>query len=387
MKGQKQTRARNKVMRLGDFAYQKNNNLNLMRLLAALLVSIAHGFSLTGGPHAWVPFKDALGLSVGSMAVDVFFIVSGFLVTASLMRTESLNDYVWGRALRIFPGLLVMLIIVVFGIGSFLSNLPIENYLTHSQTYTYLIKNASLVTGADYYLPGVFLQNPYKGAVNGSLWTIPLELKMYGVVAACWLLACFFADHKKYLFKGLLIGCAVLSGLVIFYLHWVEHRHLQSLHLFFMFFTGACFFVFRNRIFLTHSVFLLLTVACGAAAFAGVDIFFIPYIISLSYIVFYLAYIPSGIIKKYNAVGDYSYGFYIYSFPIQQLIVRQLPEASAAEVIAMSLVATLLVSVLSWHLIEKRAMTLKKPCVRVTENLLLQLKNSVRLRKSNRQYK
>jgi peptidoglycan/LPS O-acetylase OafA/YrhL len=72
-----------------------------------------------------------------------------------------------------------------------------------------------------------------------------------------------------------------------------------------------------------------------------------------------LAYLPGGFIRHFNRFGDYSYGLYIYAFPVQQSIAALIPGVGVAAMIALSFVVSLLLSIMSWHLIEKRALALK----------------------------
>jgi peptidoglycan/LPS O-acetylase OafA/YrhL len=68
------------------------------------------------------------------------------------------------RSIRIFPALIVCILLSVIVLGSTLS---IKEYLSHDATLVY-IKNIFL--HVSYYLPGVFEHNPLPNAVNGSLW-------------------------------------------------------------------------------------------------------------------------------------------------------------------------------------------------------------------------
>ncbi|MBK7416029.1 MAG: acyltransferase [Dechloromonas sp.] len=104
---------------------------------------------------------------MGLMAVDVFFITSGFLITGSLLKRGGAIEFIWARALRIFPALVVMLVITVFGMGLFVTTLPVDQYLTSKQVYSYFVYCATLFFGVAYDLPGVFTDNPYKNASTG----------------------------------------------------------------------------------------------------------------------------------------------------------------------------------------------------------------------------
>jgi peptidoglycan/LPS O-acetylase OafA/YrhL len=162
----------------------KDNNFNLLRLLAAFAVLFGHCYALLGLAE---PLGTTLGMSIGSIAVDIFFISSGFLVGASLIQRQSVVDYILARFLRIFPALWVMLLFVVLLLGAVFSHLPLASYYQDPQLVHHLGKSASLMTGLDFYLPGVFADNPYPRVVNGSLWTMIYELSMYGLLLLVWI--------------------------------------------------------------------------------------------------------------------------------------------------------------------------------------------------------
>jgi len=104
-------------MLLSDYANNKDNNFNLIRLLAAVAVLFGHSYALLRLDE---PLAVSLHTSLGSIAVDIFFIASGYLVGGSLLFKQSLRDYFLARILRIYPALIVMLLLTVFGLGVFL---------------------------------------------------------------------------------------------------------------------------------------------------------------------------------------------------------------------------------------------------------------------------
>ena len=166
-------------MILTQLASGRDNNFNLIRFIAASLVLISHSYPLAMGKGFPEPLSEPLATSWGSIAVDVFFVASGFFIAASFSLKSSFKSFVMARILRIYPALIVVTILTVFVLGPIFSNLTVFDYFTSSQTYQYLIKNMTLITGIEYNLPGVFSENPYEHAVNGSLWTLPYEIKMY----------------------------------------------------------------------------------------------------------------------------------------------------------------------------------------------------------------
>jgi peptidoglycan/LPS O-acetylase OafA/YrhL len=125
-----------------------------------------------------------------------------------------------------------------------------------------------------------------------------------------------------------------------------------------MFFIGAAFYIFRNHIFISSRIFLIILLVLSLSVI-NKDLFFVVYSISIPYLVFYIAYVPAGKIREYNRIGDYSYGMYIYAFPVQQSVAAILPGISVAWMVVISFGITLLLALLSWHLIEKNFLQMK----------------------------
>ena len=128
----------------------------------------------------------------------------------------------------------------------------------------------------------------------------------------------------------------------------------QLYWLFTAFFTGALFCCFREKINLTKTYFLLSLLFFIVLSFFKFHFVFIEFIkiFVFAYILFYLSRYPSGVIRRYNKLGDYSYGLYIWSFPIQQLLIFADDSITPRTLLIKSFTLTLIVAVLSWHIIE-----------------------------------
>ena len=111
---------------------------------------------MLGLPSSREFFFDHLGLSLAEMAVDVFFVTSGFLVAGSLVNRGEVIAFLWARALRIYPAIWVMLILTVFVLAPALTTLPPADYFASPKTHDYFVKCATLIGGVRYSLPGVF---------------------------------------------------------------------------------------------------------------------------------------------------------------------------------------------------------------------------------------
>ena len=348
-------------MKLAAYTGGTDNNFHLVRILATFAVLVTHSFALSTGSADAEPFRLSLGMTLGSVSVDIFFIVSGFLVTGSLLKTQSATAFFWARVLRIFPALIAMLVLLVFVLGILFTSLPVLSYLSTSKTYSYFLKCATLVTGIGWTLPGVFHYNPMKDAVNGSLWTMPYELYMYGIVLGAWLILSMQGAARTRFFKLAVVAAMASSGVLLMVGHLAFSIEIEAwfIKLFFMFFSGAGFYVLRDRITLSRAAFWICLMALLVSALMDKRLFFATYVLTLAYVLFYLVYVPTGLVRQYNRVGDYSFGMYIYAFPIQQTIAALVPGVSVMAMVLYSTLGTLFMAVLSWHVLEKRALALR----------------------------
>ncbi len=170
----------------------RKDNFLLIRLVAATLVIYGHGFALAAlGSGQRDFFTQYLGYRYsGDVAVAVFFLISGFLVAGSLERSKSIVRFALARAMRLFPGLWVCVLVCALVMGPLITVQSQADYWSSPQTWTYVWSNASLAE-IQWLLPGVFEGNRYSPAVNGSLWTLPIEGSMYLYMGLLGLLGIF----------------------------------------------------------------------------------------------------------------------------------------------------------------------------------------------------
>src|SRR5689334_4137527 len=84
------------------------NNFGAMRLFFAALVLFAHCYPLVGASTADPLYRaTSRQTTLGSIAVDGFFLISGYLIARSWARSRSATDFIRKRILRIYPGYLV----------------------------------------------------------------------------------------------------------------------------------------------------------------------------------------------------------------------------------------------------------------------------------------
>jgi peptidoglycan/LPS O-acetylase OafA/YrhL len=339
---------------LADLATGRENNFNLLRFFAASLVIVSHCSALAWGENP-EPIWNYLGHleTGGSIGVLIFFAISGFLVAQSFVSRGRLRYFVAARALRIYPGLVAAVVFSVI-IGAFATEWPLHDFLRDHQTRRFLIHN-SMAYPIEFNLPGVFEHNPLKSGVNGSLWTLPLEIQMYIVIAGFGLMG-LFKTREIYnaVFASFLILTASVKGEALPLIA----AHPEAPRLAIAFLCGTFLFVNRERIRISIPWALLLAafIVWGHTRIPSIRMIYIP---AITYIVFVLGYHPKLFFRPYTRLGDYSYGLYIYAFPTQQLISYYHPGIHQFQLFALAFPCILVTAVLSWHFIEKPALRRK----------------------------
>jgi len=284
----------------------------------------------------------------GSLAVDVFFVISGFLVTSSYLHRDDLGLFLKSRALRVLPAYAACLVLIAFGLGAIYTELPMWDYLTAPETRDYVITNMQL-GDLRWTLPGVFTHNPHPNAVNGCLWTLPAELRMYAWVA---ILGSLGLLRRRWI-ANVTLGALCIIGI---YNPGIMPQ-AAFLHLAGFFLFGA--FCYVNRRWVPISDWLLLALVAltaislhgpmGLWALSG----------TLAYGSLWFAYRPN--FHFFNRFGNYSYGLYLWGFPIEQAVAHWFGVPTEPMLIfALSLPLALLCAILSWHLVEKPALNLKR---------------------------
>lgn len=327
------------------------NNFTALRLFAAFLVLYGHAFDLYKLPApsfmGWMP--------LGPVAVYIFFAISGYLISISWTRDSHIVRFVLKRVLRIFPGLVVCVLLTILILGPVTTTLPLGDYFKSPETRAYA-KNIAL--NINYTLPGVFENNTYPRAVNGSIWSLPVEFAMY-LIFAC--LA--FVLRGKWLQRA---GVILLAGLffianyfiglttIVFYAFPVQYLAICGMY----FLVGVGIHQWRLLRFLSAPN--VIAIAVIWLSFSRWPTLF-EY---ASYVLLPLLIIAFGTgaskafiwLDKY----DYSYGVYIYAFPVQQVISFYFFNHGFRFGIFTSAIVTLCLAALSWHWIEKPALQYKK---------------------------
>ena len=330
---------------LADAWDSGRNHFNGIRLVAAWMVIYGHAWAITGAPGGDLFARSTAFKFAGGIAVDMFFVISGFLIAASLQR-NSVRGYLASRALRILPALVVCVVVSVLVLGPLLTTAP--DYWRQSVTWRYLWSNATLYR-AEYFLPGVFETLP-NHAINGSLWTLPIEASLYVLLLVAGLLGAI--DARRYFVPWVL---ALLgAGALVLWRGPLPDWMANELWCTCCFITGTAAWLYRDRIRLSWmAVVALLALAVFTR---GTPWFGLPYFALVSYGTLWLAFVRQG---PRIAHHDLSYGLYLYGWPAAQVVQFVAPGAPLHNV-AWATPLAFACAALSWFLIERPALRWKK---------------------------
>lgn len=338
--------------RLADLTAGRDNNVLAIRYAAAAIVILFHCYALTDRWDDEPLYAAFPPMNLGALGVQVFFVLSGFLVTQSWLARSSLVPFAAARVLRIYPALIAATVFTML-LAGVSGALPWREFWSSPTTWRYFVRTASGFDVVDK-LPGAFPANPFPHAANGSLWTLPVELRLYVALALAGL-AGLLARPRAWL--------AVAAVLVAAAVAWPEHVPLDpntsGTRL-----AGLLFLLGSLACVGQRHVPLSLPAAAAAAAIPLVDAQGLArdgplFALLLAYAVIAVAYHPALRAGNLARAPDYSYGLYVYAFPIQQTIVWAVPGISPLPLFAAALAATLAVAAASWHVLEAPALRLK----------------------------
>lgn len=336
-------------MLLGERTDNRNNNFDILRFFAALQVLIYHCI-LCFGNH---PSNCFVALN----GVAVFFVISGFLVTRSWCDNPNIFAFLKKRILRIFPALITVVLFTALILGPIVTTLPLKEYFADTAFFNYF-KNIFLYE-IYHLLPGVFQSNPLNTSVNASLWTLPFEFFMYCLIAIFGITKIL---NKKY-FHFIFVLFTIALFYVVTYIYIIKWTYIQFVDLLSLFFISSGFYIYRKKIILSFPLFIIcLIIFLSSITFTyKVDAVFEYFrLLTLPYIVIYIAYCKIPYINNFGKYGDFSYGMYLWAFPVSQtLIYFWQNKFNVFTYIVSVFLITLFISVLSFKFIEKPALKLK----------------------------
>lgn len=315
-------------------------SFDLIRLIAALMVLWSHQFDLMK-----LPEPPLLGTTASEIGVFIFFAISGYLNTGSLLRGASWWRFLVRRARRIFPALVGLAVFCV-ALGAVLTTAAPGTFW--ARVPDFLFRNSTVLFGIRYTLPGVFESNPFLGAMNGSLWTLPHEIKLYIYLAIIGALVRYRPDW--------LLG--VLGAMLVGFMVWFCLTTKNPIEAYFqkfavLFITGAVLALLERRWGWWPAVATL----AAAALISGATMAHVGWLPAMA-----LAFVWLGRLETpawLQPPLDISYGVYLYAFPLQQ--AGMMLGMTFWPSLALSLVATTAMAVLSALFIEQPALARRKP--------------------------
>jgi peptidoglycan/LPS O-acetylase OafA/YrhL len=280
----------------------RNNSFDFVRFVAASGVIFSHHFPIAGYEEPFIR-----GVSIGTMCVSIFFLMSGFLICKSVQANDDFSRFLAARLLRIVPNLAFVL--VVTSIATIFMYANYTNWLLHIQ---YIFQNLAMLVrgGVMFRIPGVFENRPMN-VLNGSLWTLPYEIWCYFILYGILRFLPSFC-------RQIILALAGISFVVALYADFsvpttaIDVSLLGRLGLWF--FLGAAF-----------------------AAFSAS-----------------LPFLSSPTFSWFSKWGDPSYGMYITAWPIQQFTTTVVHDFWLGMIL--SWIATIALGYATWHIFERKAL-------------------------------
>ncbi|WP_280666730.1 MULTISPECIES: acyltransferase family protein [unclassified Kitasatospora] len=361
---------------LADKLSARQNGFGLLRLLLSLAVVVAHGRQIGFGLSSplYEPSHHQVGL--GDLAVCGFFALSGLLITRSAMRIN-LRRFLWHRMVRILPGFWACLLVTVFIAGPILARhdgIPLHRYLHDpSGPWAYLQANWSLSWGQAG-ISGILAHVPIPGEINGSIWSLRLEMLCYLAVAA--LAATEVLRRNRAVVLLLVLGGWLYLWTIVagapqlrsyIYAPTPDNWTLpflgaislsQLLPLMVIFGLGALAQLYREQLPVHGSLALVSAALCvGTFHYGGFTVVGIP---AFVYLVIWCGVSTPRPLTRIGSKVDLSYGLYIYSFIVEQgLVAFHGNRWGLLPYLAIAFTVSLGAAACSWHLVERPALRWK----------------------------
>ncbi|MDB6173248.1 MAG: acyltransferase 3 [Chthoniobacteraceae bacterium] len=348
-----------------DPARRNRNNFDFLRLLFSVAVIISHSFATLGKNEEPLARLSNGRYLFGGLAVNGFFIISGYLIAASFVRSPRFFDYLSRRIRRIYPGFIVAVgVTLFFGYVAGAYQMPAGEFLKEAGKAL-----VSTMTLTPYQPPFAFSSNPIS-VFNASLWTIRPEFTCYLLLALV-----FQLRRTAHRMLMLLILPLISSALEISFTTSGQsfltalRPYIPSianpdwpLRLWFSFAIGAGMYLYGHRVPYRHSlaaVALVLMVFLQVTPFPRLSAFLAA--VPFAYLVFWFAYNPFIRLRDFGHFGDFSYGIYLYGFPVQQILVLFLaPLLNPYTLILLSIAILFPIAAMSWFLVERPCLTSRR---------------------------
>lgn len=329
------------------------NNFDFLRFLFAFIVILSHIIDLSQFPD-FIFLKKYFDTH---LSVTGFFIISGFLITGSYVKTRNIRLYFIKRAKRLLPAyILIVLFSALF--FSVFSIYNFQEYFSNSMLYKYLFANLFFLNFIQPCLPGVFLNN-ILCTINGALWTIKVEVSFYIILPILIFLITKF-EKKIIVFVAIyVLGLLYILGLYLTnFIIPEKHSFLlilkHQLPGFLTYFISgiSLFYFFDFYMKYKNKLIIIAIIVFSIEYYFNLEILR-P--IAMSLLLLYFAY-GFKFLNNWGKYGDFSYGIYIYHFPVIQLVVSlNLLNNFNPFLVAFSIIITaLFLAIISWNFLEKK---------------------------------
>lgn len=337
-----------------------NNNFNLIRIIAALQVLIVHSFN-----HFEIDnvFIRALKCFPG---VPLFFFISGYLIGGTYIKNQQkgLKIFFRNRILRLYPGIILCTALSLIGVyltGYF--NTVLINFKD------FLIWLAAQISVFQFY-NAEFFRDFGTGVINGALWTISVELQFYILTPLIYLLL----KRGKFVVSILLILSVIINVYLKYFGNWdnmfiklLSVSFLPWIYIFLLGYLTKQYKVVQESI-VKQNVFVLLVLyvvsmnVIGSYKYNAMNSINPISVVLLCMLVYKFSQMPLRLNEKFqNFINKYdiSYGVYIYHMPIINILIY-LGVFSKYQNIILSITLSIILGFLSWILVERKFLSIKK---------------------------
>ena len=337
----------------------RRNNLDAIRLSLAILVIFSHSFPLTRGTNATELLMRATRgqTTAGTIAVDLFFVISGFLITNSFLNSRSVFSYLKKRVYRIYPAFTMSMAVCALvaaplsfavspytGLGERLKDFFLQTLQLKEFSYLH-----------------AFAANPFAGSINGATWTIPYEFWCYLWLAVLGITGVLRRRIVVLILFGLSLSFCFLYALHDWHLANSFSGSSQSWSKMAPpYLAGVVFYLYRNKMPHSNRWAAVAVLVLVASCFVPLS-WDVCFPLAGAYLVLWFAFHPRIRLQNFGRFGDFSYGTYLYAFPIQQLIAQSARHSlSPYRMFVMATPLALTAAVLSWWGVEQWFMTRRK---------------------------
>ncbi len=330
-----------------------DNFFTPLRLIFASLVVFGHAFvvalrDISAEPHILYHYTFSY------LAVNLFFIASGFLVTKSMVYRGDTPSFISARALRIFPALFVHVIFVMIIIGPLATRTPLLEFFSDPDWYLQPLKVLTFYE-TNMVMPGAFESNE-ENLGSAALWTLRYEVLAYIGTLIVFSLGML---RKKWmvLLQFILPSIAWMLGDYYGLFTDMPATILNLMRFGIAYGLGATIYAYRDR--LNFSWVALGVIVATSFLLRETKAVEVLVNAILAWIVFRFAYMRMPSLEWTQRLPDFSYGIYIYHWCILQLLFYWMPHLGVLELFSMTYVISVGLAALSWYIVEKPALRSK----------------------------